>query len=366
MTARWNFDKRLNHPTYSQLRDNARTSKFQMYNPPLPFKRPYYNPCINCGRTGHSARDCFEPITSFGIIAIRKNGPKIKKGLILPETTWRCQEHALLREEVEEVENIKKKNLQSKPDNLQENREEDNREESREDNQVLYLLIKRKDSMGNVDVIRQKFGKWEEVPEKHKEMLLVQLGEMTCQERKRLREMSFQDLWSDLWVNHNNKSFLHEYMEAKRRFERFNFGDLLDQVPCKFVEQEYGFPKGRKKRGESDKDCALREFQEESGYEVGDIRVLNERPIEELFVGTNGVKYRHIYYVAEVLPRVGLPKLDVVKMQQGGEISNVGWFTYEQAHELFREYDVEKKRILTDLHEKYKSRYKPKRQSERL
>lgn len=291
--------------------------------------------CVNCGRTGHGFKECWEPITSFGIIAIRRNHPKIKKGPILKQPKRLC---ALHKDHV--------------PDSVPEPVEDHS--------SILYLLVKRKDSMGNVDAIRQKFGQYEQDPNKHEEMLRVYLSEMTCEERERIRDLPFADLWSDLWINHSSKSFLNEYGEAKTKFERFDMERLVKETSCQWTEQEYGFPKGRKRIFETDKECALREFKEEAGYGLHEIRLLYERPYEEVFTGTNGIRYRHVYFIAEVPLHVGMPRIDSANLQQAGEISDVGWFTYEQCMAIFRPYDTAKKALLVKLHEKVKNRYVPR------
>ena len=41
-----------------------------------------------------------------------------------------------------------------------------------------------------------------------------------------------------------------------------------------FAEREYGFAKGRRKMKESDMDCAVREFYEETRIDINDIQKL--------------------------------------------------------------------------------------------
>jgi hypothetical protein len=42
----------------------------------------------------------------------------------------------------------------------------------------------------------------------------------------------------------------------------------------------------------------LREFGEEPGIDISKINVINNiLPIEENLIGTNGLPYRHIYYI---------------------------------------------------------------------
>ena len=109
---------------------------------------------------------------------------------------------------------------------------------------------------------------------------------------------------------------------------------------------EWGFPKGRKSKGESDLECAVREFTEETGYSQHDIKILsNIKPIVENIIGTNGISYRHIYFLAEDISD------NVPKISDGNsnEIGNIGYFTFEDSYQLLREYHVEKRLIIKNV-----------------
>ena len=107
-----------------------------------------------------------------------------------------------------------------------------------------------------------------------------------------------------------------------------------------------GFPKGRRNLRESDKDCAMREFQEESGYKKEDYNILDdEEPIEELFSGTNNIRYKHIYYLGESLREIDL-KIDKDNFNQVSEISKIKWFNFTDAYESIRYYNEEKRAVL--------------------
>ena len=68
----------------------------------------------------------------------------------------------------------------------------------------------------------------------------------------------------------------------------------------KWVEQEWGFPKGRRNYKESNINCALREFEEETGYDKQSVSIIkNLLPFEETFVGSNLKSYKHIYFFAK-------------------------------------------------------------------
>ncbi|RKP35369.1 hypothetical protein BJ085DRAFT_28179 [Dimargaris cristalligena] len=208
--------------------------------------------------------------------------------------------------------------------------------------------------MGYIDLLR---GKYPDSGNEKFKVLKIYLEEMTCEERMRLSKESFYDMWFGLWSNHSSKLYINEYENAEKRFMKLDIKDLLSKTTCRWTEQEYGFPKGRKNMYESNIDCAKREFREETGYNHHDVKIITDNPREELFVGTNGIQYRHIYYIAEISGKNVLPRDKIEIIRDGGEIFNVGWFTFDQCLKVIRPYDTAKKRLLEGIHEKFKDRY---------
>lgn len=283
--------------------------------------------CVNCGSEGHILRDCQAPTTSFGIIAVRKYYPGVHVGAIQPPVEFKC-----LRHRTDAPDKVPPPDAQA--------------------HGYLFLMVQRKDTMGFIDFVR---GKYPTEEPRRSAMLKTYLTEMTCDERRRLREDDFQNIWDVMWRNHSSKSYISEFVECRRKFERLDVRALLDTTECQWTEQEYGFPKGRKNIRETDESCAIREFCEESGYRRHEIRLRNEAPFEENFEGTNGVRYRHVYYLAEVLRHVQSPRMDPDNIQQVGEIRNVGWFTLKQCLSIIRPYDLAKKNVLWRVHDALES-----------
>jgi len=119
-------------------------------------------------------------------------------------------------------------------------------------------------------------------------------------------------------------------------------------VRAEYDIEEWGFPKGIKKKMETDKECAVREFKEESGYTNNDFNIISEiEPIVEEFIGTNGVKYRHIYYVAELQNN----KIDLndTTDAQREEVGNIQFMNFTTAFECIRDYHVPRKIILEKI-----------------
>jgi 8-oxo-dGTP pyrophosphatase MutT (NUDIX family) len=92
----------------------------------------------------------------------------------------------------------------------------------------------------------------------------------------------------------------------------------------------------------------LREFIEETNIPKEKIKIIDSiEPIEENLIGTNGIKYRHIYYIAEInegyLPDV----------TGNNEIGGINYFCYNDALEIIRDYHVEKREVLTSVYYYY-------------
>ncbi len=94
----------------------------------------------------------------------------------------------------------------------------------------------------------------------------------------------------------------------------------------------------------------MREFEEETNFDKSDYIILDTiEPLVEEFDGTNGVKYKHIYYVGYATNNKQ-PMVNSDNHTQCSEIGNIGYFIYNQIVNMFRPYHVERKNILTKLH----------------
>ena len=124
---------------------------------------------------------------------------------------------------------------------------------------------------------------------------------------------------------------------------------LLDEADTLAIwtEPEWGFPKGRRNTQEKDYDCALREFSEETGYNASILNnIRNIVPFEEIFIGSNYKAYRHKYYLMNMLYHHSLS----FKTFQKSEVSGMEWKTYEECMYCIRSYNLEKKKMLTNVH----------------
>ena len=121
--------------------------------------------------------------------------------------------------------------------------------------------------------------------------------------------------------------------------------DLINNSKTKWKTPEWGFPKGRRNYQENDLACALREFQEETGYIKDQLDIIhNLMPFEEIFTGSNMKSYKHKYFVAYMEP----DKKSINNFQLS-EVSKIGWFTLEESLEMIRPYNLEKRQVIKKI-----------------
>ena len=201
--------------------------------------------CNNCGKYGHVFSQCKHPITSLGFIVYR----------------------------------------------------------IRDNNILEYLLIRRKNTLGFIDFMRGKYDI------NNKSYILNIINEMTINEKKKLLNNNFNELWKYLWGENVGLQYRSEEIISKEKInllkkgvkvknKTYTLSSLIKESTTKWKEPEWGFPKGRRNHKEKDIQCALREFQEETGYSYKDLNIIeNLLPLEEIFTGSNYKSYKHRYYL---------------------------------------------------------------------
>lgn len=254
------------------------------------------NYCNNCGKQGHLYHQCKLPITSNGIIAFRKNN----------------------------------------------------------DEQLEYLMICRKDSLGYIDLIRGKYDVY------NHEYIVSMIDQMSIMEKVNILKYDFNELWNKVWdASQNARKYRNEYNVSIDKFNKLksgytdaytneviSFATLIKKSKTRWVQPEWGFPKGRRNFQENDYKCAIREFCEETGYNEELIHnIENITPSEEIFTGSNYKSYKHKYFLAYIDYDISNQTYN----HQASEVSQVKWLKYDDCLEHIREYNLEKKNILTSI-----------------
>jgi 8-oxo-dGTP pyrophosphatase MutT (NUDIX family) len=113
-----------------------------------------------------------------------------------------------------------------------------------------------------------------------------------------------------------------------------------------WIEPEWGFPKGRRNYQERERDCAVREFCEETGYSSEQlVSIKNVQPFEEVFTGSNYKSYKHKYYPMYMRYEDTM----VNRSEQVCEVSGSAWMTVDECLRVIRPYNVEKIRVLRSV-----------------
>ena len=331
------------------------------------------NLCNNCGKQGHLFHQCKLPITSCGIILFRKRTKDSSKN-------------------------------ESKNES-----EKDSEKDS--DSEYEYLMIRRKDSFGYIGFLRGKY------IQHNAEQLQNMFDEMSIGEKENIRFRSFDILWKQMWgetyigsqykseelisqkkfdvlknginITDNDSEFVSEVNQF--RVKKMDLEPNLEpgpklepklepnQVKSQFIsletlvnnsstnwkETEWEFPKGRRNYQEKDLDCAIREFEEETGISKHNISIIeNIMPFEEIFVGSNHKAYKHKYFLAFMNDeedetenkekdkiqgsRFNNSKYSLSNFQKT-EVSKIKWKSLTSCLESIRPYNLEKKHLILNI-----------------
>ena len=227
------------------------------------------------------------------------------------------------------------KNLKTKK--ILENYEIDSNEKYKN---IKLLFIQRKHSIGYTDFIRGRY-----FYNEPNYMTKIFINEMTTDEIERIKNLSFQELWDDLWLDHSSNHYKYDFSKAKHKYSKLNIKKLIDNNKSNYEHTEFGFPKGRiNKFKETEIQCAVREFEEETGYSKNNYNILNIPIIEENFTGTNFVKYIHKYYFAQMKKNITIP--EIKNMFQQDETCNLDFLSYNECIKLIRPYETSKKDLI--------------------
>ena len=252
------------------------------------------NVCNNCGKTGHQFNQCKLPIISYGIVLFR---------------------------------NVNTSNE--------------------------FLMIRRKDSFGFIDFIRGKY-----LLHNISQIQDI-INEMSLFEKEKLIYNNFDKLWKELWGEISNGQFKHEELTSQKKYELLKNGivlnnnekiclqDLINNSTTNWIETEWEFPKGRRNYKEKDLECALREFEEETGISREAISIVeNILPFEEIFIGTNYKSYKHKYFLATI--NENFYELNLENFQKT-EVSKLEWKNFDECINSIRPYNLEKKKLITNI-----------------
>ena len=172
---------------------------------------------------------------------------------------------------------------------------------------------------------------------------------MSKSEINYIKTNDFDTIWNNLWQKTAKKKvYQKEYTVSKNKFNIIKENNYLKNV-CKISSQydypEWEIPKGRKNNNENNIDCAIREFKEETNIDPSEYIIKhNITSIHDDFTGTDGNKYKHIFYI-------GLYKNETNNkiFNNNHEIKEVRWCSWDEAIKLIRPYHKNKIDIINQL-----------------
>ena len=171
-------------------------------------------------------------------------------------------------------------------------------------NKYNLLMIRRKHSLGYVEFLRGKY------TIKDIDYIKSLFFKMTVEEINKLKSIrEFNKLRINLGMeNKKKKYYKSEYENAEIKFNYLLRLNLLDELIDEalnnkdiFNEPEWEIPKGKRQNKETDLQCAMREFTEESGIPISYLKIFkNVIPLEEIYTGSNGINYKNTFFFAEL------------------------------------------------------------------
>jgi len=258
--------------------------------------------CKNCGKSGHEYKFCKYPVMSFGIILYCD---KNIKGL----------------------------------------------------NKTKIIMIERKDTLSYIEFLR---GKYKSIYNTDYIQLLI--NRFSVNEKKKILNYEFDKLWEKLWIHTNtiNNKIKREYSKSKEMFHqlrngyeiknmKYNLNYFIDNSDTNYIDNEWEIPKGRRLHNENNKECAIREFEEETNIDITNYQLIdNILPLIEEYISINDVHYKHIYYIGKIDNYLDL-YIDKNNKDQYTEIKDIKWLTEEECYQKIRDYDNHKKKIIFEF-----------------
>jgi len=268
-------------------------------------KKPY---CVNCGRNGHIFKKCLLPILSYGLI-----------GYYIDNNT----------------------------------------------NDIYILMIQSKNTFSFLDFISGKYDIYNCNTNDIYKKLDHLFSKMTNDELNILKNKTFNEIWDNTYfdldkdnenisncINNdkkigNNNIYIKNTKLYYTSYDKYNFikngfnfnnKDInIDYFINKYCNENnknfisWSFPKGRRNYKESDLNCAVREFEEETNIERKYFEIKEHKKIyKENYTGDNLVNYEHRYYLAE-LYHMNECIIDPNNLHQKIEIGNLSWINIDDA-----------------------------------
>ena len=203
------------------------------------------------------------------------------------------------------------------------------------------VMIERKDSISYIEFLRGKY-KLDEP-----EYIQLLFNRMSVFEKDILLKKQFSNLWNNLW--YSNISSKKDYIRSLNKFKLINIKNYIDNSNINYLYNEWEIPKGRRNLNETDLQCAIREFQEETNITIDDYDLLDIKPFEEEYTGSNNTVYKNVYYIAKIKNNNYDLKLNRNNENQISEIRTIKWLDKNECLTKIRDYSDYKLNVINDI-----------------
>jgi 8-oxo-dGTP pyrophosphatase MutT (NUDIX family) len=198
------------------------------------------------------------------------------------------------------------------------------------------LMVKKRYTFYYIEFIRGHYSPGDN------EKLIYLFNRISNEEKVEIESMNFDQMWYRVWryIPSPDSNEYIWFVKCKRKFD-MNFSSPRDQLRLRNLLSQstssdcmWEIPKGRRDAEETELLCALRELQEESGYNPGSCMILPETM--ELRTSNNKAIYINKYFIAldkqssldsRYKLRSYKPKLSFNDARQISEIIDVRWMS---------------------------------------
>lgn len=253
------------------------------------------------------------------------------------------------------------------------------RKNIKKNNEVEILLIKKRYSYAFFSFV---FGMYKKSETKYLKKLF---DNMSFSEKIDILGMQFSNMWYRIWLNNPEKRFnirdIYEIEDDKKKIKDADIYRIFFKKKTKFeknfmtdmgkklrnyiynsnnTELMWEIPKGNKNENETDIDCAMREFFEETSIPDTKYQIYHNIPPIIETIEDNDVIYKNIYYVARPLTDIE-PRINFKNFNQISEVEHIKWVSINEIKfmNLHKETHERLINLYKTIIKKFKSQNKP-------
>lgn len=166
------------------------------------------------------------------------------------------------------------------------------------------------------------------------ESALRLLRDMTVDERLLIWGWDFQAIWARVWLRasvnpdlyaRKRQIFYSAWGSEKRLQSLIQVSSLAPAVEG----PEWEIPKGRAHGGESDLECAIREFGEETGIPKKSYQILPTFRLEMPYT-IGSIEYQNVYFLGVALCPIAVRVTFTRTLAQPSEVAVAGWYGLDE------------------------------------